>query len=204
MATMHAHLAQESVSLFEARFIQLQGEASIQDASNFLYAAALLHCCNPELIFSDELLTNIAARVVQNPLTQSVELHQTLLASRWFNIEFPDEVLQALRRNRRPDRGSELERDVLAALDNPEAIQGHWIEALEVPVDIFIPTQNLIIQVDGPSHFFRDRQLHASDILNSQLLERMGYRVKRIPYFDWDALLSPENKSEYIDTNKLR
>jgi very-short-patch-repair endonuclease len=53
-------------------------------------------------------------------------------------------------------------------------------------LDIFVQDANVIVEVDGPHHFFRDSVLRtSSSVLKHKLLTSMGYRLIHIPYHEW-------------------
>ena len=63
-----------------------------------------------------------------------------------------------------------------------------WIKEIAAPVDILITTmtgKKIIVQVDGPSHFIgNDHQYNSSTKFNTKILEKLGYMVIRIAYFE--------------------
>lgn len=69
-------------------------------------------------------------------------------------------------------------------------------------VDIAIPAKNIVIEVDGRSHFVMDQigalSYDGSSRLKSRLLEAMGFRVVRIRYNEWD-LKSFKEKQTYLE-----
>ena len=62
-------------------------------------------------------------------------------------------------------------------------------------VDIFIPENNLVIEVDGPHHYDKAGRLDQVAMQKQQLLEKMGLIVKRIVYKQWGNLDKKGKKS---------
>lgn len=68
-----------------------------------------------------------------------------------------------------------------------------------ISVDITIPTRNLAIEVDGPSHLSRtDEVVLGHTVLKQKQLRALGWDVLNIPYYEWDALLGREDKRDYL------
>ena len=44
----------------------------------------------------------------------------------------------------------------------------------------------------------RSSKLKGEHLLKDRLLEKQGYRVLHIPYFEWDMLKSAESKKDYL------
>ncbi|WP_375326619.1 RAP domain-containing protein [Candidatus Tisiphia endosymbiont of Nemotelus uliginosus] len=88
--------------------------------------------------------------------------------------------------------------EILSQISPKEIISEKWIPEIASYVDNFISDTNLIIQVDGPTHFNKYEQ-NSSTKLNTKLLENLGYKVQRISYFVWDQLYSEADKRKYID-----
>jgi very-short-patch-repair endonuclease len=63
-----------------------------------------------------------------------------------------------------------------------------WVTQTGIPVDFYVPSKNLIIQVDGPSHFLIDSEgvlsktYRLSDVRIDELFRAYGYDVLRIHY----------------------
>ena len=87
-------------------------------------------------------------------------------------------------------------------------------------VDIFIKSDisqqqqdggrnEVIIEVDGPTHYLRGSvgsemvgkrtsKLCGEHLLKDRLLEKQGYNVLHIPYYEWNALNSAVTKRDYL------
>ena len=65
------------------------------------------------------------------------------------------------------------------------------------PVDLFLPEHNIVIEVQGPSHYVdRDFQIrNGSTLLKIALLQRAGYDVIEIPV---NQLSNPDSVMTYI------
>jgi hypothetical protein len=87
-------------------------------------------------------------------------------------------------------------------------------------VDIFIEpdssqqhdetNKGFIIEVDGPVHYLRcgignemvvgkrTSKVKGEYLLKERLLEKQGYRVLHIPYYEWDNLNGAGAKKDYL------
>jgi very-short-patch-repair endonuclease len=144
-----------------------------------------------------EVKRKIGRKVYEKNLEISEEERQRRIEKNreiWLNI--PEEVRKqytkkshdAMRKGGK--RGSKLERDVIAALlGNKFKIQAHHklnFADSEMTVDIFLPVEGVIIEIDGPIHFEAlfgqsnlDRQIEKDLWKNEQLLLE-GYSVIRV------------------------
>lgn len=67
-------------------------------------------------------------------------------------------------------------------------------------VDIAVLERKLVIEVDGPQHFFRDTtRVSGGTLLKHRLLRDLGWDVVSIPFHAWEALPQHE-RSSYILT----
>ena len=69
--------------------------------------------------------------------------------------------------------------------------------------------RELIIEVDGPSHFLRGgdganvrsgrtTRVNGFYAFKERLLEKQGFKVLHIPYFDWELLAGDAERAEYL------
>ena len=72
-------------------------------------------------------------------------------------------------------------------------------------VDIQLTGQRVVIEVDGPMHYLREvgprsgrPVVDGSTRFKHRLLTAMGWKVLHVPYFNWNALGSPEQQEEYL------
>eukprot|EP00808_Paulinella_micropora_P012063 g19425.t1 len=71
-------------------------------------------------------------------------------------------------------------------------------------VDIALPDHKVAIEVDGPSHFLTgsadgvENRYIGTTILKQRLLQKMGWKVISIPYFDWAALGGSNERTSYL------
>ena len=65
-------------------------------------------------------------------------------------------------------------------------------------IDIVIRSLLLAIEFDGPSHFLSNRDYNGASKSKTRLLQKIGFAVIRIPYFEWDVL-SSEQKKPYLE-----
>lgn len=95
---------------------------------------------------------------------------------------------------------SSLQKDVTGKLkglvgsDNLEVEKGFGIADC-LRVDCYISSHNLVVEIDGPIHYDKDGGLNYASRQRQTLLEKLGLKVERIKYNDWDNA----TKSEQID-----
>eukprot|EP00884_Botryococcus_braunii_P015817 jgi/Botrbrau1/2919/Bobra.0036s0052.1 len=66
-------------------------------------------------------------------------------------------------------------------------------------VDILIPDNNVIIEVDGPSQYSGNVQRPLGPVLaRRSILESKGYVVRTVPYSDWKVLENIEQQKGYL------
>ena len=67
----------------------------------------------------------------------------------------------------------------------------------------------VVIEVDGPVHYLRcgignetggkrTTKVKGEYLLKDRLLEKQGYKVLHVPYYDWDKLKNDEERMEYL------
>jgi RAP domain-containing protein/uncharacterized protein DUF1601 len=82
---------------------------------------------------------------------------------------------------------SKLHIDISNVLHDIGIKHENEIEVLKsVVVDIYIPKSKNIIEVNGPSHYLSDGTLNGESKFKVRLLEKYGYNVIIIPYWEWD------------------
>ena len=65
--------------------------------------------------------------------------------------------------------------------------------------DIYLPDQNIIIEVNGPTHYTHlDVEPLGRTVFKTRILRAMGYTVKTIPWWDWDDMDNSEEKKSYL------
>jgi len=72
-------------------------------------------------------------------------------------------------------------------------------------IDAFLPDLNLAVEVDGPSHFARGSRVqlgHAA--MKHRHLQQLGYALISIPYWEWDALATSDDKVSYLHAKVRR
>lgn len=61
--------------------------------------------------------------------------------------------------------------------------------------------ERFIVEIDGPSHFYRDTNSRtASALLKTIVLTAMGFRVKHLPYQEWNQCGTPEKRTLYCSS----
>lgn len=66
-------------------------------------------------------------------------------------------------------------------------------------LDIAIPEKQIAIEVDGPRHFYPGtKEWIAKDKVKDWILTGLGWSVVRIPYWEWNAVCSREDRDRLI------
>ena len=65
-------------------------------------------------------------------------------------------------------------------------------------VDCYIKSLNLVVEIDGPTHYDSDGRLNYASRQRQTLLEKLGLKIERIKYDDW------YNASEIEQRNLLK
>ena len=78
--------------------------------------------------------------------------------------------------------------------------QEHRNEVVWGPFSLDIMLKNnLVVEIDGPHHFFRDSALRtSSSMLKHKLMLANGFHVKHIPYQEWLQCTNESKKLQYI------
>ncbi len=96
-------------------------------------------------------------------------------------------------------RSSELHLQVSRVLRSLaiEHCNEHRVSGLVV--DIALVPKRLVLEVNGPCHYFPNttRELEASRSRHLRL-ERLGWRVRCVPYFEWRALCGQAEQQAYL------
>ena len=56
-----------------------------------------------------------------------------------------------------------------------------------------------VIEVDGPSHYNQDRKPLGATLLRNRLIEASRYKLVCIPYYEWGALKTSEERLCYVE-----
>ena len=125
----------------------------------------------------------------------------------WLSLERPAWGLQLppglVRRVEEARRGasksSNLHKQVSRALASLQVQHTNEHSVCGLVVDIALLAEQTVLEVDGPCHFCRDSRRELGPTRSKQrLLQRLGWRVLRVPYFEWDALRGPEEQRKYL------
>ena len=74
-------------------------------------------------------------------------------------------------------------------------------------LDIYVPDSNVVVEIDGPHHFFRESSTRtSSSVLKHLILESIGYRVMHVPFHEWLQCSSETKKIAYCSdlVNKIK
>ena len=68
-------------------------------------------------------------------------------------------------------------------------------------IDIALLDHKIAVECDGPSHFEKnmEKSLTHKTILRNKGLERRGWRVLSIPYFEWQEATDTETHRKYLE-----
>ena len=67
------------------------------------------------------------------------------------------------------------------------------------PVDLAMPQQKVAIEADGPSHLSRNTMKPLGHTaFKHRLLKAQGWSVISVPWFEWDELIGPQLRREYL------
>ena len=81
----------------------------------------------------------------------------------------------------------------------PGWMMEYWDEKLQYPVDMALPSQKVVIEADGPTHFTCNTKnpLGATD-LKRRLLQKLGWNLVVVPYYEWSTHATQEEQFEYM------
>jgi very-short-patch-repair endonuclease len=68
-------------------------------------------------------------------------------------------------------------------------------------IDIALLDHKIAIECDGPSHFEKnmEKSMTHKTIIRNRGLERRGWRVVSIPYFEWQEANANETHRKYLE-----
>lgn len=166
-----------------------------QGAASMLHSLAVLGHDDEQLyhVFRSRLESLDVAYISQ-------ELQgQAGLCRLWVSLTHPTWLpLRTFPRTPRPAKRSFLQEQVGDALKSLGIPHKHEYDVDGLVVDIVLLERKIALEVDGPSHYFRNVQrIDGSTQLRNRLLQRMGWRVKSVPYFQFQDL-TPAGKQIYL------
>ncbi|KFH07594.1 RAP domain-containing protein [Toxoplasma gondii VAND] len=135
---------------------------------------------------------------------QIVDLYLRLLRPPAF-ASLPFDLKAFLARARRVDLAqqdcfslsSKLHRDVSSAFLRIGLVHRSEVQLGPFSLDIVLGDR-LAVEIDGPSHFYRETCMRvASSRLKQRLLREMGWTVLPVSFFEWRQLVTPERKVAY-------
>lgn len=69
----------------------------------------------------------------------------------------------------------------------------------EYSIDIAVPAHRLAIEADGPTHYaLNTKRALGPTVLKHRVLEKLGWKVLPVPYFDWNDLTDEAEKRNYL------
>jgi len=126
----------------------------------------------------------------------------------WLMVEARDEWM----RNVRDDNTVSSAHRELASVFDKLGIR-HEIEHVKADgcfsMDIYLPEQDIAVEFDGPTHYYHNIEDSSSSQgarltrtikteLRDFLLAKQCAKVVTVPYFEWDALKSLEERKAYV------
>lgn len=149
---------------------------------------------------SDELLDQLG-------LAGRSSLYQVML---YLQLEAPTSprLLPVLRKRRdvlraayvcRDCKPSRSQTDVSRVLDALSwTHKKEWRTAEGLSLDIAKPRQRIAIEFDGPSHYLTRGRPNDATAFKHRLLERLGWRVVHVPYYEWGELRTWNDKKAHL------
>jgi hypothetical protein len=195
------------------------GEFNTQALCNTLYGLAVLELWDSPLM--QELWQQLQIRALaprlgaalldadeRLDLLQLYQVHQVAAVERPGMLTVSDPaLLETARVARREDRSrdkrtSAFQKSVsecLSVMDVAHDLE-HWCKRSEHSIDIAIVTDALRIalEVDGPFHFLDNGQPNGPTRLRDWFLTAHGWRVVVVPYHEWDALGTQQERAAYL------
>jgi RAP domain len=181
---------QFSKDWYSAAFKMLQDNKFNQQALvNIFYGHALLE---KDLSKNEKFLTDIFMKLKQFSLTNE-EKHMVYLTNQFYGKNVPDLTDIVIRNKNNPVTSSKLQTSVGTVLkrihNNLDIKEEEYINCIASKCDFHIPGYNLLIEVDGPSHFLADGTTYCPKTnLMSAILTKNDFNLIRISYYDWDKL----------------
>jgi hypothetical protein len=178
-----------------------------QDHSNSLYSLSVMNWI-PSSAFLLENWEYIQLNIVKYSSVESKR--QLILFNAFYKLHFNKDFISGdilklwvsdLRdESYKTNIISTTEKEIFALLQamRTDFQSSYFIESIGSIVDFFSPTQNTILQFDGPSHFNRYRSYNSSSSLQTRLLKGLEYRVIRLSYSEWILHKSDKSKIAYL------
>lgn len=184
---------------------------------------ANIFCGHAQLGMEPEGEFFIAWKKVALPYLQSTnsqerftlkEIHSIYLTIKRFSLgsilgdNFPQASLIKKGKTKTP-KGSKLQEEVLQSVNSYLARIGisnlaqeeYWVDDIASHVDIYLASLNVIMEVDGPSHFFAGTQEYKpKNKLKEEILHQSQKfaGLVRIPYYEWNKMITLESQHTYL------
>jgi len=182
-----------------------------QDLANIVWAYSTAGVEAPALF--EAIALEIGAKIDDFSLEELSQMHQVSMHLR---LGAPRHALVALLKGheaqlraahlRREPSPSRSQRDVSAAL--LRIGWGHDFEhvtAEGISLDMAQPQFRLAIEFDGPKHYLIGRAdgevtraLDGRSKAKERVLGHLGWRLLRVPYFEWGVLRTPQQQEAYL------
>jgi len=193
-------------TLFDAIAKEASGrvcEFNNQDLSNVAWAFAAADCLPESSLFDQRFARRCEELAHEFPIQGLSQLHQWRL---WYESErtssdgLPGTALLArcaAAFREAEAQSSRLQRQVAQTLVSLGAsVQEEVVLEEGYSLDVVVDWhgERLAIEVDGPSHFL-GREPTCATALKRRQLEHFGWRLISVPYWKWDELDHPEQKT---------
>lgn len=73
-------------------------------------------------------------------------------------------------------------------------------------VAMLVQGVKVAVEADGPTHFSMNKpyRLMGSTLLRNRALQRRGWRLLSVPFYEWDELPSAKAKAEYLRSKLIQ
>jgi len=209
MGNLAPRLFEAVAAEFPAEAQKFMSKFKPQGLSNVAWAFATLGIKAPRVF--EAILRAVPAAYSQLDQHELTQFHQVLL---FLTYEAPELRLAPLLRDFR----AEFRAAFVADEPSPSRTQGDVAAALErtgwmhefehvtpegLSLDMAQPASKVAVEFDGPTHYLGDLGsaeycLHGRFFFKNRLLQKLGWKVIHVPYFEWRRLESPSAQEDYL------
>lgn len=163
------------------------------------------------------ILTTHRLGLIKNP-NFFIQMHQFILSVSQDETKIQDIILPMLesietqcrsmfiKKARIYEKSSRLQYEVERVIKQMGLIAKHGVilHKIGYSVDIIVihRNNNIVIEVDGPSHFIRTLsgmyESNGSTIMKHRHIQNNGFKIIQIPFYEWDQLEGQNAKCNYI------
>ncbi|NGX57195.1 MAG: hypothetical protein K940chlam3_00078 [Chlamydiae bacterium] len=161
-----------------------------QDIANIAWAFAVFGLNLPKTLF-DKM---IAGSESLDKIEYVQQYHQVMLVLRGSD-DYPNKtkILKKLATSESPESSRTHQKISKCLKSNGFCVDNeYFVEGLFF--DIYLKDYNLLIEVDGPSHFSSSGHYLGSSLIKNLIAKKLGFKLKRIKVSDWH-----ERRSKILD-----